>query len=276
MLPALSQICTLHAPLEKDIEDYAAGHCPAIELWLGKVEGWLESRSVADLKSLLASHPMQAPVASFQGGLLNSQGEARKEHWSHFERRLPMLAELGVGTIVVACDVHGQLTQQDLERVQMSLTQIAQAAGRSGVRAALEFQASSVFGNNLQTAAALVGEVGSPHLGICLDAFHYSIGPSKPEDLGYLTPANLFHVQFCDLMDTPRELAADGDRILPGDGDFHLQPIVDHLKAIDYRGAVSIETMNPQIWEIPPRQFGEIAVTALRKVLGLASMDSPA
>lgn len=111
MLPCISQICTLHASLEKDIEDYAAGHCPAIELWLGKVEGWLESRSVADLKALLAAHSMQAPVASFQGGLLNSQGEARKEHWSHFERRLPMLAELGVGTIVVACDVHGQLTQ---------------------------------------------------------------------------------------------------------------------------------------------------------------------
>jgi hypothetical protein len=31
--------------------------------------------------------------------------------------------------------------------------------------------------------------------------------------------------------------------------------------------------MNPQIWRIPPRQFGEIAMTALRKVLGQASMD---
>jgi len=272
LLPCISQICTLHAPLEKDIEDYAAGHCPAIELWLGKVEGWLESHSVADLKALLAAHSMQAPVASFQGGLLNSQGDARREHWAHFERRLPMLAELGVGTLVVAGDVHGPLTQTDLDRVQMSLTQIAQAAGRSGLRVALEFQASATFGNNLQTAAALVGEVGSPHLGICLDAFHYYAGPSKAEDLAYLTPENLFHVQFCDLIGTPRELASDGDRILPGDGDFQLQPIVDHLKAIDYRGAVSIETMNPQIWVIPPRQFGEIAATALRKVLGLASM----
>ncbi|MCE9608010.1 MAG: sugar phosphate isomerase/epimerase [Planctomycetia bacterium] len=272
MLPCISQICTLHASLEKDIEDYAAGHCPAVELWLGKVEGWLETRSVADLKALLAEHSILAPVASFQGGLLNSQGDARREHWAHFERRLALLAELGVGTLVVAGDIHGPLTQTDLDRVQVSLTQAAQSAGRAGMRVALEFQASATFGNNLQTAAALVGEVGSPHLGICLDAFHYYAGPSKAEDLAYLTPDNLFHVQFCDLVGTPRELASDGDRILPGDGDFQLQPIVDHLKAIDYRGAVSVETMNPQIWEIPPRQFGEIAVTALRKVLGLASM----
>jgi hypothetical protein len=30
--------------------------------------------------------------------------------------------------------------------------------------------------------------------------------------------------------------------------------------------------MNPQIWRIPPLQFGEIGMTALRKVLGLAEM----
>ncbi len=31
--------------------------------------------------------------------------------------------------------------------------------------------------------------------------------------------------------------------------------------------------MNPQIWRIAPLQFGEIAMTALRKILGQASMD---
>jgi hypothetical protein len=28
--------------------------------------------------------------------------------------------------------------------------------------------------------------------------------------------------------------------------------------------------MNPQLWSVPPLQFGEIALTALRKLLGLA------
>ena len=45
------------------------------------------------------------------------------------------------------------------------------------------------------------------------------------------------------------------------------------LTEIDYRGHVSIELMNPQIWRVGPLQFGEIAMTALRKVLGQASMD---
>jgi sugar phosphate isomerase/epimerase len=60
---------------------------------------------------------------------------------------------------------------------------------------------------------------------------------------------------------------------LPGDGDFLLGPIVDVFRQIGYQGYVSVELLNPQVWQIPARQFGEIAMTALRKVLGQASMN---
>jgi sugar phosphate isomerase/epimerase len=107
---------------------------------------------------------------------------------------------------------------------------------------------------------------------LCLDAFHYYTGPSKAEDLNYLTSENLFHVQLCDLAGAAREMAADSDRILPGDGDIPLEPIVSRLRDITYAGHVSVELMNPQLWQVAPRSFGEIAMTALRKTLGLASM----
>ena len=92
MLPALSQVCTLRASLEADLADFAAGHCPAIELWWGKVETYLAEHSVADLRQLLDAHGLAAPVASYQGGLLTSQGAARKEHWELFGRRASELA----------------------------------------------------------------------------------------------------------------------------------------------------------------------------------------
>ncbi|MBI3836773.1 MAG: sugar phosphate isomerase/epimerase [Planctomycetia bacterium] len=272
MKPALSQVCTLDAPLEKDIEDYAAGACQAIELWVGKLDAYLERHSDADLRGLLEQHGVTAPVASFQGGLLASQGEFRKQHWDGFSHRLDRCRSLGIGTLVLAADIQGPLAQHDLERVQLSLEQAAALAGQHGVRLALEFHARSAFVNNLQTAAALVAEVSSPHLGICLDVFHYYVGPSKPEDLGYLSDANLFHVQLCDVSGVPREIATDADRILPGDGDFQLEPLIARLREIDYGGYVSVELMNPQIWRIAPRQFGEIGMTALRKILGQASM----
>ena len=271
MRPTLSQVCSLNSPLDRDVEDYAAGKCDSLELWLTKVESYLETESVPALQRLLEEHGMNAPVASFHGGLLTSQGDARRAAWQLFAERLQLCQLLEVETLVVACDVPHPLTATDLERVRHSLLEAAQLAGPLGVRLALEPQAGAAIGNNLQTAVALLEEVGSPHLGICLDSFHYYVGPSKEADLSYLTEENLFHVQLADIGDQARELASDRDRILPGDGIVDLQPVLHRLVELKYSGCVSIELMNPQLAQIPALQFGEIALTALRKLLGLAS-----
>jgi sugar phosphate isomerase/epimerase len=268
MKPALAQVSTLSSPFDADIADYAAGKCQAVEIWLGKLEGYLESHSTDDVRKLLDEHQVTAPVASYQGGLLATQGDARREHWDHFARRLSLCQELNIGTLVVAADVAGPLSAQDLERVQASLRQVAEQAATHDVRIALEFQGQAAFCNNLETAVALVADVGSPHLGVCLDVFHFYKGPSKAEDLAYLSNENLFHVQLCDIAGTARELASDSDRIMPGDGDFMLAPLIDRLRSIEYQGHISIELMNPTIWRIPAVQFGEIGLRAFEAILG--------
>jgi len=116
----------------------------------------------------------------------------------------------------------------------------------------------------------LVEDVGSPSLGLCLDWFQWTVGPSKPLDLWLLTRDNLAHVQLSDIADVPREMASDADRILPGEGSSPVDDLVRRLGEIGYTGAVAVELMNPQLWGVPPRQFGEIAITALRRLLGQA------
>src|SRR5690606_23425765 len=115
-------------PFEDDVSDYAAGQCPAIELWLTKLEAYLETVSVVQLKDLLAEHQITAPVASFQGGLLTSQGPARQEHWNLLRKRLELMAQLDISTLVVACDIHAPLEQQDVDRATASLVELATAA----------------------------------------------------------------------------------------------------------------------------------------------------
>jgi 2-keto-myo-inositol isomerase len=267
MVPTISQVCCLSSPFDRDLEDFAGAQCPSVEVWLTKLETYLQSHELKDVRYWMEKTRLALNVASLQGGLLASQGEPRREAWAHFARRLDLCRELQIGTIVVSCDVPRPLSQQTIERVQVSLVQVAQEAGKRGLRAALEFQADSAFGNNLQTAAALVADVGSPHLGICLDAFHWYVGSSKTEELCYLTADNLFHVQVCGLADTPRELARDAHRILPGEGDINLAPLIDRLRQIDYRGCVSIELMNPQLWQIPALQLADAGMAALRRLL---------
>jgi sugar phosphate isomerase/epimerase len=82
-----------------------------------------------------------------------------------------------------------------------------------------------------------------------------------------LTSANLFHVQLCDLADTPRELAADSQRILPGEGDIHLAPLIGRLREIGYSGCVSIELMNPHLWQVPALQLADASLASLRRLL---------
>ena len=124
----------------------------------------------------------------------------------------------------------------------------------------------------MQSAVALIDDVGLPSLGICLDWFHFSVGPSKLIDLHLLTPETLALVQLSDIADVPREMASDADRILPAEGSSPPQQLITHLESMKYTGPISVELHNPQLWQVPPRQFGEIAITALRKLLGQAEM----
>ena len=276
MRPSLATVCSLDASLETILEDYAAGQCREVDLWLGHAEGLLTKQGPAALADLLARHGIAASAASFQGGLLTSQGEARLEHWKHFEGRLAVLREVGIPVLVIAGDTFGPLGPQDLGRLSMSLAEAAKRAADAGVKLALEFDARASFPNNLQSAVALVEDVGLPSLGVCLDWFQYTVGPSKPLDVYLLSTDNLAHVQLSDIADVPREMAGDADRILPGEGSSPPDQLVSRLREIGYQGSVAIELHNPALWRVPPRQFGEIAMTALRKLLGQAAMEDQA
>jgi sugar phosphate isomerase/epimerase len=205
-----------------------------------------------------------------------SKGTQRATHWEHFERRLALLGELGVPTLIVTPDFVQQADAEDHGRAAAALGEAARAAATRGVRIALEFQKSSPICACLETAMALIAQSGADNAGVCLDVFHYYTGPSKFEDLAYLSRRNLAWVQFCDLSGTPRELAGDGDRILPGDGDFQLGPIVEHLGRIGYDGYVSLEVLNPHLWQVDPDRVADLGRQALERVLGRRESDLPA
>src|SRR5262249_5479150 len=160
-------------------------------------------------------------------------------------------------------DFIDRIDQSDLQRAVASLKQAAQWAAASKVRLALEFRAKSSFCANLNTALALITSCGEANVGVNLDLFHYYTGPSKFEDLNSFTKETLAHVQVCDLAGVLREFATDADRILPGEGDFHLDPIMKHLRSLGYEGWVSVELMNPTLWKVKPSQVAELSLSAL-------------
>jgi sugar phosphate isomerase/epimerase len=267
MKPCISEATTLPATFADDVAAFADGGCPAMEVWLTKLETHLEQHSAADTRKLLDDRGMKLVAASYQGGLLLSQGEARRAHFDHLRRRLDICAHLNIPTLLVVADFAEAVDATALERAVVSLTQAAQWAAGFNVRLALEFRGQNRFCAGLDTALALVTQCGEPNVGVNFDVFHYYTGPSKLEDLTLLTPDNLAFVQLCDLAGVPRELATDAERIFPGEGDFRLQPIVQQLRAIGYDGWVSLELMNPTLWQVNPASVVELGMSALRRTL---------
>jgi 4-hydroxyphenylpyruvate dioxygenase len=273
MKSCLSEATTLPATFAEDVAAYADGGCLAMEVWLTKLETHLEKHSAEDTRKLLQDRGMQLVAGSYQGGLLLSQGDQRQAHYDHFRRRLDLCGYFAIPTMLVVADFVEKIDQMDLERAVVSLKQAAQWAAAFNVRLALEFRANSKFCSSLDTALSLIAHCGEPNVGVNFDVFHYYTGPSKFEDLSLLTRENLAFVQLCDLAGVPRELATDADRILPGEGDFRLGPIVQRLRELGYDGWVSVELMNPTLWKAQPSQVAELSLAALQRTLNTSLLS---
>ena len=277
MIPCLSQATTLASSFEDDVDAYARAGWTAIEIWLTKLEQSLPRLSVAEAARRLADDGLRPLAAASQGGLLLPPGPSRSEAIALFRSRLDLLQALGVPTLVVTPDFERAPGESEVAAAVEGLAEAAEMAREAGVRLALEFPKQSRFCASLDTASALVEAAGGPKagLGVCLDAFHFATGPSKTEDLDDLDSATIIHVQVSDLAATPRELAGDGDRVLPGDGDFRLDRLLDRLEALGYDGPVSVEVPNPALRAIPVDRVADVALRALLRVMGRRAGMSP-
>jgi sugar phosphate isomerase/epimerase len=267
MKPCISEATTLPCSFAEDVKAYASAESRGMEVWLTKLETHLENNSVGDTLNLLQDHHMQLAAASYQGGLLLSQGDQRRAHYDHFRRRLDLCQRFGIATLSVVADFTEAIDQTVLERAVVSLKQAGQWAAGFGVRLALEFRSRGTFCTSLDTAIALVNQAAEPNIGVNFDLFHYYTGPSKFEDLSLLNSQNLAFVQLSDLAGLPRELATDADRVMPGDGNFQIKPIIERLQEIGYEGWVSLELFNPTLWKSKASQVAELGKMALCRVL---------
>lgn len=266
MIPGISQACTMPSPMADDLSAFGRHGFGAVELWLTKLESALEAQPWEAIRDLIAEGGFRAVAASGQGGLLAPPGPGRELHLEQYRKRLGILQKVGARVVILTADP-GEFPAEHYGAAIASLREAANLAGDHGLRLALEFHRASKCCGSLDTAMALIAQADAPGLGACLDAFHYYNGPSKFEDLAYLTPENLLWVQVSDVGGVPREQASDGDRVLPGDGDYQLDPIIEHLRRIGYEGAVSLELLNPQLWRVPPEQLAALGRAAIDRLI---------
>lgn len=117
-----------------------------------------------------------------------------------------------------------------------NLRTVAAAAASSGIKLAIEplnrFESDMV--NTAADAMRMVTDIDHPSAGIGLDGFHMNIEEPDIEKAILTAGDKLFHVQ-----------VADNYRGTPGTGQTNWEAWRRGLKAIHYKGAVSIESFTP-------------------------------
>ena len=123
--------------------------------------------------------------------------------------------------------------RRTIERLVEALRPVADHAGGSGVRLALEplnrYETSLV--NTVEQAMDVVAGVGSPALGVLLDTFHLNIEEKDPAEATRMAAGHIAHVQACGT-----------DRGTPGADRFEWRRFADALADASYTGPICIES----------------------------------
>jgi len=256
--------------LETDIAVSARSGFKALEVWAAKMDRFLESHSVADLKNLFAEHKV-APLAISSIEFIAFRGS----EYALIQKRLHELGEIadeiGCPTVVLVPSPlpdrnmpWGEVTAEYV-RVLRDLSGIASGYGLTLSFEFLGFGWCSV--RTPRAAFEIIQEADRDNVGMTVDAAHFHAGGGSMSELARLDPKRIFAFHLDDLEDLPREAVTDAARLLPGEGVVPLDAICAQMKGIGYDGPCSVELFRPEYWQWDPQELAVKAREAALKVL---------
>ena len=94
------------------------------------------------------------------------------------------------------------------------------------------------------------------------------LGPNGPLPLHLTEYAHERILHFNDAPNhPPREEQHDPDCVLPGDGCLDLRRYVQIAREIGYRGALSLELFNEELWRMSPLEVARLGLSKMRAVV---------
>ncbi len=272
MLLGFHGATTMTSDLQTDVAASRQAGFRALELWAGKVDTYLATHSVAELKTLLDDNDV-APMSinSIEFVAFRSAAD-----YAQIRTRCKELSELceQIGCpclVVVPSPTPDRSMPWDdvvAEYVRV-LRDLAGIAEPHGVGLSLEFLG---FGwctvRTPRAAWEIVRHTGRANVGITVDCAHFYGGGGLMAELDDLDPEHIFAFHLDDLEDTVKEAITDGTRVLPGLGVIPLDEICRRLSAIGYDGACSVELFRPEYWAW---DAGDLAKRARAAALGVLS-----
>ena len=200
------------------------------------------------------------PMRDFEG----MPEPARQRNFERAERKFDLMQELGVNLLCLCSNVSPEALG-DPERSAHDLAELADRAGKRGLRIGYEALAWGLHVRDWMQAWDLVNRADRSNLGIVLDSFHACVRHNPIAPMADLPGDKIALVQVADapglLMD-PLALSRH-HRCFPGQGDFPVDDFIKACLATGYRGPVSLEIFNDQFRGALP---GQIALDGMRSL----------
>jgi sugar phosphate isomerase/epimerase len=185
------------------------------------------------------------------------------------KRDMDLVARLGGKRI--AAPPAGATKQTDFNLVKAAerYRALCELGATMDITPQLEIWGGSKTLSRASEAAFVAIESGHANACLLLDVFHLYKGGTDFRSLTLLNGARMhvFHVNDYPA-DPPRETITDAARVYPGDGIAPLKDIFRDLRAIGFRGVLSIELFNRTYWQQDAALVARTALEKMRAVTG--------
>jgi 2-keto-myo-inositol isomerase len=261
----------MKATLPLDIAATSTAGFKALEIWVAKMDAYLETHSVDELRTLFERADLQ-PVSINSIEFITFRSP---EEYKIIEARCRELCAsaraLDCDKIVVVPSPTPDGVAWDEIKVQSVhvLRELSEVAAPYGVQIAFEFLGfpwCSV--RTLDQCWDIVSEADRSNVGLVLDTCHFYTGGSKVSAIEAIDPLKLFIFHINDVEGRPLDTIQDAHRLLPGEGVIPLKDILIRLKQIGFDGLCSIELFRPEYWERDPAELASAARAATLKIVG--------
>ena len=258
----INTVCLSGTTQEKLRAAHAAGF-DQVELWRQDVEA--TDGDCGGIKDLLAALPIALTdyqvLLDFDGAPDSLREDKRQEAI----QMLDTAVKLGATTVLTPACTHKDCVK---ERVEDDLRWLVNEAAQRGLRIAYEGMAWSTAINNTADAWQLVQRINAPNLGLVVDAFHIFVRHRTVKDLAGIPMDKIFLVQLSDLAEEPTADhlvdTARHSRLLPGEGKFPLDTLMQYLQQHGYAGPIGLEVFNDELKQQDATKVARKAMQALK------------
>jgi 2-keto-myo-inositol isomerase len=271
MKPCMNQYSIMQCDIEEFIEVCADVGFRELELRDSKVEAYLVDHSHKELRGLLRKHGIHVAT-------LNSLEYFSLVPEENFDFMLKKAEYMMTLCQLIDCDTLVSVPSKNPQHLPLSeikprtverLQGLADLGNRYGVKVLFEPIGFDFFSIRKHLDGLdIVKEIKNQEVGLLIDTFHFHVGQNTLDDLGKIPGERISLIHFHDAADRPRDKLRDEDRLYPGEGVIDLDGFCGVLRDKGYEGVLSVELINPKLWEtMSPKDMAIKAWDSLRPYL---------